>query len=754
MTDNSPHENICPQCSKPLPSGAPQGLCPACLLAEGLKTNTAGYTERSQQIARWSPPSVEQLGPLFPELDILELIGRGGMGAVYKAREKQLDRLVALKILPPEIARAEAFAQRFAREAQAMARLSHPNIVTIHSFGRRGGTGFPACESVAQPGKAVPPLYYFLMEYVDGLTLRQLLDRGSVSPKEALAIVPQICDALQYAHDRGIVHRDIKPENILLGRDGKVKIADFGLAKLVGLTLAGGAAASASKVSLDVTNSAPAVTQAGEKVMGTPQYMAPEQIARPREVDHRADIYSLGVVFYQMLTGELPTGQFEPPSRKVLIDVRLDEVVLRALEKEPQRRYQQVSEVRTQVETIVASGASAYQSAPPAAYGWEYNSKRTLWGLPLLSIAEGYDGAGKLRQAKGIVAYGGVAKGIFAFGGRATGVVAMGGIAVGILAFGGVSLGLISFGGLVAAAFFAFGGVTLAPVVVGGVAIGLYGQGGYRLSAHVLPDIWAFHSSLLFYAMFFLFGGASFWLATIARRRRPWPRRPKNHDDRANQSAPAAQGPPQYWKWMSNRWIPVRPWHRWIVITGIREGKRVINWPAAFRFIAAGALMIFARFLLSPPRPVAAVLVGFGVGLLMAPIFAIATLYSWAPERLVPLDEPTPGAPPAEYAPPAAKGRSIWIALTIITLAFASFLGPQLWSYFQGGGARNTRALLFDVMLWLIFVLGLLIARRPKSYQFLQRPRYGDRFISFLGLSLPVRASLRPSTIPAVVHGL
>jgi serine/threonine protein kinase len=150
---------------------------------------------------------VEQLAPLFPELDILELIGRGGMGAVYKARQKELDRLVALKILPPEIGREDSaaaksltrnFAQRFAREAQAMARLSHPNIVTIYDFGSRSSTGFPACETPAQPGKAVPPLYFFIMEYVDGLSLRQLLDRGSaggergrtVSPQEALAIVP------------------------------------------------------------------------------------------------------------------------------------------------------------------------------------------------------------------------------------------------------------------------------------------------------------------------------------------------------------------------------------------------------------------------------------------------------------------------------------------------------------------------------------------------------------------------------------
>ena len=193
------------------------------------------------------------------------------------------------------------------------------------------------------------------------------MSKSTVSPKEALAIVPQICDALQYAHDQGIVHRDIKPENILLNRDGQVKIADFGLAKLMGAVApdanpAGGVAE-------------PGLSQAGEKVMGTPQYMAPEQVDQPGEVDHRADIYSLGVVFYQMLTGELPMGRFEPPSHKVLIDVRLDEVVLRALEQEPARRYQQASQVKTrggddrgltsQPQPIIArAGGSAGQAAP------------------------------------------------------------------------------------------------------------------------------------------------------------------------------------------------------------------------------------------------------------------------------------------------------------------------------------------------------------------------------------------------------
>ena len=137
-------QSKCPQCGRRLSSDIPGGLCPACLLNRGLESNTIGDSAGGQA-ARWDPPPVLELAGSFPELDIIELIGRGGMGAVYKARQKELDRLVALKILPPEIGRDESFAQRFAREAQAMARLSHPNIVTIHDFGQRGG------------------LYYFLM---------------------------------------------------------------------------------------------------------------------------------------------------------------------------------------------------------------------------------------------------------------------------------------------------------------------------------------------------------------------------------------------------------------------------------------------------------------------------------------------------------------------------------------------------------------------------------------------------------------
>ncbi|MBI2477786.1 MAG: serine/threonine protein kinase [Planctomycetia bacterium] len=341
----------CPQCDAEIPSGAPAGLCPKCLFQAGLDSQQPVApqfppTQPSPSPAsRFEPPAPEELAARFPQLEILALLGRGGMGAVYKARQRGLDRLVALKILPPEVSVDPAFAERFTREARALAKLTHSNIVTVYDFGQAASARHASPDPASRarrgsPDPAVPAdgLFYFLMEYVDGVNLRQAIQAGDMTPQNALAIVPQICAALQFAHDEGIVHRDIKPENILIDKRGRVKIADFGLAKLLGQD--------ASDHSLTATH----------QVMGTLRYMAPEQMQGSREVDHRADIYSLGVVFYELLTGELPMGKFAPPSKRVQVDVRLDEVVLRALEQEPEQRYQHASEVKSDVEAIGAGG--------------------------------------------------------------------------------------------------------------------------------------------------------------------------------------------------------------------------------------------------------------------------------------------------------------------------------------------------------------------------------------------------------------
>ena len=279
--------------------------------------------EQNKPCKAFEPPTVDRLAKLFPTLKIEKLIGAGGMGAVYKAKQEGLDRVVALKILPEEFAHDVKFALRFTREARTLAKLNHSNIVSVFEFGN------------------VEDTYYFLMEYVDGSTLRDVVQSQQLAPEHALSIVPHLCDALQYAHDKGVIHRDIKPENILMAVDGSVKIADFGLSRILS------------------NDAQPTVLTGTHQILGTPRYMAPEQLEGSRSVDHRADIYSLGVVFYEMLTGELPIGRFAAPSQKVEIDVRLDEVVLRTLEKEPQQRYQHASQIKSDVQTITSTNNPA-----------------------------------------------------------------------------------------------------------------------------------------------------------------------------------------------------------------------------------------------------------------------------------------------------------------------------------------------------------------------------------------------------------
>ncbi len=307
--------NLCPQCQSPIPADAPGGICPGCaLLGVSLPTSPT-------QVAGASVPMLDEVAAAFPELEVLELYGQGGMGAVFKARQPKLDRFVALKILTPALATQPGFAERFTREARALAKLSHPNIVGVHDFGESGG------------------YFYLLMEFVDGVNLRQAM-RAGVSPEQALLLVPKVCEALQFAHDHGVLHRDIKPENILLDTHGVPKLADFGIAKFG-------------------DDKSTGLTQSGAQ-LGTAAYMAPEQIEQPATVDHRADIYSLGVVLYEMLTGELPLGRFAAPSEKSHCSGGVDDVVLRALEKQRERRQQSATEMKTQVEN-----ASERTTPPP-----------------------------------------------------------------------------------------------------------------------------------------------------------------------------------------------------------------------------------------------------------------------------------------------------------------------------------------------------------------------------------------------------
>lgn len=215
-----------------------------------------------------SPNDTLAPGSWFGDYQILDLLGVGGMGNVYRAREKMLDRLVALKTLSPELSHEPSFVARFLKEARAVARLNHPNIVQVFAFG------------------AVQDVYYLAMELLEGLSLGHYLKaNGRWKEYDAITIVRYICRALSVAHAQGLVHRDIKPDNVILTRAGEVKLVDLGIAKQMG--------------------EEHSMTQTGTAI-GTPNYIAPEQILGQRDIDGRADIYSLGATLYHLVTGRVP----------------------------------------------------------------------------------------------------------------------------------------------------------------------------------------------------------------------------------------------------------------------------------------------------------------------------------------------------------------------------------------------------------------------------------------------------------------
>ncbi|WP_395736914.1 protein kinase domain-containing protein [Prosthecobacter sp.] len=267
----------------------------------------------------WQPPELEELQARLEGYVVESFLARGGMGAVYRGMQTSLERPVAIKILPWMLSVYDAsFAERFKQEARAMAQLNHPGIVKVFDFGEmRDGT------------------LYFIMEFVDGTDVGQMVARqGRLSSAHALEVTAHVCDALQYAHERGVVHRDIKPANIMIGVDGQVKVADFGLAK----------SSQSHHDSLTVTG----------HVMGTMHFLAPEALTLGSRVDHRADIYATGVMLYQMLTGRLPQGIFELPSLLVKgLDPRFDPIIASAMREDREVRYQSIREMRLALDGIL-----------------------------------------------------------------------------------------------------------------------------------------------------------------------------------------------------------------------------------------------------------------------------------------------------------------------------------------------------------------------------------------------------------------
>ncbi|MEM7391260.1 MAG: serine/threonine-protein kinase, partial [Verrucomicrobiota bacterium] len=345
MIQNMEEAKKCLDCGLPMPPNVPGDVCPDCMFQRAISTdgpkpnvpdeglgdipveNASDFevTEVNVDTVEVNPLASPQR---FPGYDLLGLLGQGGMGQVYKGKHQHLHRMVAIKVLSPKLKKHTGFAERFLREARAMALLEHPNIAKVHDFGDLDGE------------------YYFIMEYVDGTNLSELIKSNTLTPEESFNLVEQICDALDYAHGMGVVHRDIKPANILINMEGAVKVVDFGLVKVLD-----------DKADMDfqltLTN----------QVMGTPIYMAPEQRKNKMDVDHRADIYSVGVMFYQMLTGELPSGNFTLPSKKAKLHKRIDKVVLKAMEEEPGERYQNIMDIKTELTTAGFSTGSVPQES-------------------------------------------------------------------------------------------------------------------------------------------------------------------------------------------------------------------------------------------------------------------------------------------------------------------------------------------------------------------------------------------------------
>lgn len=278
-----------------------------------------------QTNAPFVAPEIADLAPLFPGYEIENLIATGGMGAVYRAVQKSLDRTVAIKILPHEFSKDAAFCAGFEAEAKAMARLNHPNLIGVYDFGEVNG------------------MLFIIMEFVPGKSVFHSAHGIAIDPGEVIRLVTGICNGLSHAHENGIIHRDIKPSNILLDLNTQPKIGDFGLARPIG-----------TKV------------QDGEEIFGTPHYTAPEVVDSPQSVGCRADIFSVGVMLHELLTGKLPAEDQRPASAIVHCDPRFDAIIRRATNTLPELRYASASEMARDLQVIASSsGPKASRLAGP-----------------------------------------------------------------------------------------------------------------------------------------------------------------------------------------------------------------------------------------------------------------------------------------------------------------------------------------------------------------------------------------------------
>lgn len=322
MLVSASQQQVCRECGRVFTGAAVLGQCPSCLMAAALaphqiQTDTAGK--------RLADPTSSDLEKIFPELEIVECLGKGGMAAVYKVRHRTMDRIAALKILLVDPLDDPIMADRFAAEGDILKSIDHPHVVRGFAAGERAG------------------FLYLLLELVQGPSLRQVIQSGQIVPATAIYAGVQISNGVAYVHQRGYIHRDIKPDNILLhsGTEpfsgslssflvagGRLRLADFGLAT------AAVEKPGARQLTLPYQR------------LGTPDYMAPECRHGISRADLRMDVFSLGVVIYEMLTGDLPVGRYQLPSKKCGVISEVDDILMRCLEPDPTRRYADAGAVR------------------------------------------------------------------------------------------------------------------------------------------------------------------------------------------------------------------------------------------------------------------------------------------------------------------------------------------------------------------------------------------------------------------------
>ncbi len=480
MTD----EFKCQHCAAPLPAYLPDDRCPECRIeldkdvvdvlnrTGGNMDQTVGPTTASASVGA-SDTSIEKE---YGDYLLVNEIARGGMGVVYRARQKSLDRMVALKMILDGQFASQLEIDRFHIEAQAAAHLDHPGIVPIYEIGEHDGR------------------HFFSMALIEGQSLAEKIAEGPIGEIQAAQILKKIAEAMDYAHQRGVIHRDLKPDNILIDSSGQPRVTDFGLAKQPGkqrnLTVSG-------------------------QTLGTPSYMSPEQASGRGDVTEATDVYALGAILYAMLSGRPPfqggtlvdtlTQVIEREPRPLRIDnssihADIELICLKCLEKDPAERYESAEQLIRELERFL--NGEPIDAVPLSPIGkfqrWRriiarnrdvrLRSATSVMGFPIVDIAYGRDNdAGETHgHAMGVIAFGDTATGLFAFGKYSRGLIfAYGVYAVGMFSFGLFALGLIGCG-LISCGFWATGGLAIGWYSFGAIAIGCHAVGFIAAGVHSL----------------------------------------------------------------------------------------------------------------------------------------------------------------------------------------------------------------------------------------------------------------------------